>query len=98
MDSIIICIPRDKGALLGKLVNDDLISRQTIAVREASGIGKETDDTYIMIEGSDESLKKAKDIAGEDAALIEGNEKDEIRERIQKAEEQVAEGLGFMFG
>ncbi|MGA1821236.1 MAG: hypothetical protein ACMUIG_01760 [Thermoplasmatota archaeon] len=97
MDYVLLSIPKGKSGALGRIVQDDLVSRQTIAVREASGLGMEGDDTYVLIEGSDQSLKKAVELLGDDGStVVEG--KEEIYTRIKKAEDEVAEGLGLMFG
>ncbi len=98
MDSLIVSIPREKGSLLGRIVNDDLVSRQTIAVREAKGLDIESEDTYVLVEGSEESIRKLRDIIGEDGRIIEGDEKESIHHKIKEAEDQIAEGLGMMFG
>ena len=97
MDYVILSIPKGKSGALGRIVQDDLVSRQTIAVREASGLGLEGDDTFVLIEGSDEALKKAVELLGDEGAAVERG-KDDIYEKIKEAEEKVAEGLGLMFG
>lgn len=98
MDYIIISLAKDKGAALGKLVQDDLVSRQTINIREAKGLGIEKDETYILIEGSEEALKKAQDLISGEGATLPSPEREMIRDLLRKAEEEVAEGLGLMFG
>jgi len=98
MDYIIIAIPRDKGAALGRLVQDDLVSRQTLNIREAKGLGIEKDETYVLIEGSEQALKRSIELVGEDGRLVEAPTKEEIKDLLKKAEDEVAEGLGMMFG
>lgn len=98
MDFVIIAIPRDKGAVLGKLVQDDLVSRQTLNIREAKGLGIEKDETYVLIEGSEAALKRAVEVVGQDASVVASPAKEEIRDLLKKAEDEVAEGLGMMFG
>jgi len=98
MDFIIVAIPKDKGAVLGRLVQDDLISRQTLNIREAKGLGIDKDETYVLIEGSEAALKKAVEVVSTDATVVPSPAKEEIRELLKKAEDEVAEGLGLMFG
>jgi hypothetical protein len=98
MEYVILSIPKEKGAALGRLVQDDLVSRQTIAVREGEGLGIESKDTFVMIEGAEEALSKARELLGDDGKVIEGNEREDIYKKIKEAEDQVAEGLGLMFG
>ena len=98
MDYIIISLEKDKSAALGKLVQDDLVSRQTINIREARGLGIEKDETYILIEGSEEALKKAQELISDEGTTLPSPEKERIRDLLRKADDEVAEGLGLMFG
>ncbi len=98
MEYIILFLEKGKSALLGKVLQDDIISRQSIKVQEPSSLGLKGEGTYLMIEGAPDALKKAIEIAGPECRSIEGPEKEDIRKRILEAEESVAEGLGLMFG
>ncbi|MFW3146402.1 MAG: hypothetical protein ACMUIE_06285 [Thermoplasmatota archaeon] len=98
MDYCIVALPKGKGEVIGKIVQDDLISRQTIVIREASSLGKEGEGTYLMIEGSAEAVNKAIELIGADGKKLAGSEAEELYEAIKKAEDDVAEGLGLMFG
>mgnify|MGYP006284266285 CR=1 FL=1 len=97
MDYVIVSLPKDKSSTLGKIVQDDLVSRQTIAVREGEGLGLESENTFVLVEGSEESLEKVKELVGDGGEFIEGDDKKEIYDKIKEAEEKVAEGLGMMF-
>ncbi|MCU0798799.1 MAG: hypothetical protein MUC62_03920 [Candidatus Thermoplasmatota archaeon] len=98
MEYIILFLEKGKSALLGKVLQDDMVSRQSIKVQEPSSLGLKGEGTYIMIDGAHEALTKAKEIGGPECRSIEGAEKEDIRKRILEAEESVAEGLGLMFG
>jgi hypothetical protein len=98
MDFEIIKLPKGKSSTLGKLVQDDMVSRQTIIVRDMASLNLEGDDTLILVEGSKEALEKALEIVGDDGSPLSGEEKDRIYVTIMDAEENAAEGLGLMFG
>jgi len=98
MEYVILEIPKDKGAALGRIVQDDLVNRQTLNIREAKGLGMESDHTYVLVEGTRESLDKAIALLGEDGSTVPSPEKERIYDLLKKAEEEVAEGLGLMFG
>ena len=98
MDFEIIRLPKGSSAVLGKIVQDDLVSRQTIAVRDTASVGLEGEDTIILIEGSRDALEKAKEILADDGSLLVDNEKKDVYDKIKEAEDNVAEGLGLMFG
>ncbi|MGA1847728.1 MAG: hypothetical protein ACMUHB_00175 [Thermoplasmatota archaeon] len=98
MDFEIIKLPKGKSAVLGKIVQDDLVSRQTIVVRDMVSLNLEGEDTLVLIEGSKEALEKAMEIVGDEGTSLSGEEKQKIHKIIMDAEENVAEGLGLMFG
>ncbi|MGA1793256.1 MAG: hypothetical protein ACMUHM_04845 [Thermoplasmatota archaeon] len=98
MEYEIIRLPKGKSSVLGKIVQDDLISRQTIAVRDAVSLGLEGEDTLILIEGADNALARLKEILGEEGSFVASEEKADIYRKIKEDEDNVAEGLGLMFG
>jgi len=98
MEYEIIRLPKGKSSILGKIVQDDLISRQTIAVRDSVSLGLEGEDTLILIEGADNALARLKEIVGEEGTFIASDEKADIYRKIKEDEDNVAEGLGLMFG
>jgi len=98
MDFEIIKLPKGKSSVLGKIVQDDLVSRQTIVVRDMVSLNMEGDDTLILIEGSSEALKKAMEIVADEGSSLTGDEKQRVYKTIMEAEDDVAEGLGLMFG
>ncbi len=79
-----------------ELLTDDVISRQSIFIRDAKAFDIDKDVQYILIEGSEEALKKAselfKDIANEP------ENKYEIYKNFKLQEESAAEGIGMIFG
>jgi len=98
MDYEILRLPKGKSAVLGKIVQDDLISRQTIAVRDSVSLGLEGEDTLILIEGAEDALSRLKELVGEEGTFIQGDERSGIYKKIKEDEDSVAEGLGLMFG
>ena len=80
---------------LEEVLRDDVISRQSITEKEAwegSGI-------YLIIEGSDEALKRAGDLlAAKGVKEIEKKEAEEVFKRIKREEEDAALGMGAIFG
>ena len=84
---------------INKVAKDDLVSRQSILTRDASALGIDKDVSYLKIEGSEEGLKKASDLA-EEHGFTKLSEKDaeEINEKILAEEEEAADGMGMIFG
>lgn len=85
-----------EDARIRQIYGDDLIGRQTIIKRDAKSLGIEGNEIYILLEGSEEAIKRAREIAGE--FEIRGDEAENIRKRIKEAEEEASLGMGAIFG
>ncbi len=77
---------------------DDLISRQTINFRESRALGFDKEGYYLEIDGSEDSISKAREVLEETGKEITGNEKDEVLKKIKEQEDSAAEGFGSLFG
>ncbi|MDI6917978.1 MAG: hypothetical protein QMC80_09315 [Thermoplasmatales archaeon] len=104
-----------------EILKDDVVSRQSIAVRDASALDIDSENRYILIEGNEQAIKRAEELfkgivevlkksleAVEEKAeeepkkeigeKLSEKEASEIYDKIKKEEENVAEGVGFIFG
>jgi hypothetical protein len=99
MSYIIFEVKTDDVGNINKLMKDDLVSRQSLLTRDASALGMDKDVSYLKIEGSEEGLKKATELADE-FGFTKLSEKDaeEINEKILAEEEEAADGMGMIFG
>ena len=80
------------------LAKDDLISRQSILTREASSLDLDGDVSYVKIEGSDDGLKRAKELAKElKFKKLAKKKADEVNEKIKEQEDSAASGMGMIF-
>ena len=77
---------------------DDMVSRQTINLRESRALGFEKDGYYLEIDGSEESVKRTKEIIGDMGKEVDKKEKEEILKKISEQEESAAQGFGSIFG
>lgn len=77
--------------LLGK---DDLTSRQSIYVRTAASLSIKSDNTYLIMGGNPDALKKAETLLSGLAAKAKN--KDEILKKFDDIENASAEGFGFL--
>jgi hypothetical protein len=78
---------------------DDIISRQSIIMRTAASLGMEAKlgNVYVLvIDGSDVSINKARELLKNLAKLIEDS--DEIFRKIKEDDEKAVEGFGAIFG
>ena len=118
-----------------EILKDDIVSRQSIAIRDASALDIDSENRYILIEGNKDAIKRAEELfkgieeklaekeIGEGVEIepeeelpeapVEKAEElpkkeigkklpekkaKEIYDKIKKEEENVAEGVGFVFG
>ena len=99
MSYIIFEVKTDDVGNINKLKQDDLVSRQSILTRDASALGIDKDASYVKIEGSQEGLTKATELAEEYGfSKLSEKEAEEINEKILAEEEEAADGMGMIFG
>ncbi len=84
-----------KGAKeLDALFRDDIISRQTLIKRDGASLGLDN-ATYLLIEGSDASIERARAIAGE--FELDADAAKQVFEKIKEAEDEASMGMGAIF-
>jgi hypothetical protein len=98
MSYAIFCVEKTQASKINQILRDDLISRQSILIRDASALNIEKDVRYVLIEGSDEALKKAEELFTETGKKIGEDDAKSIYSKIKNEEEDVASGVGFIFG
>lgn len=87
----------DKGAV-DELYEDDLVSRQSITVRDGSALELDDDVRYILLEGSDEAQDKAGELLGDAAETLDDEDAEEVFEAIKDRDQAGAQGMGAIFG
>ena len=99
MSYIIFEVKTDDIGNINKVVKDDLVSRQSILTRDASALGVDKDVSFLKIEGSEDGLKKASELAAEFGfKKLSDKEAKEINDKILAEEEEAADGMGMIFG
>ncbi|MBI4153299.1 hypothetical protein HY497_02140 [Candidatus Woesearchaeota archaeon] len=77
--------------VLGK---DDLTSRQSMYVRTAVSLSIKSDNTYIILDGNVDALKKAEVLLK--SLATKAKNKDDILKKFDAIENTSAEGFGFL--
>ena len=99
MTYVIFEVKTEEVSKINQMLKDDLVSRQSILNRDASSLNIKKDVSYIKIEGSEEGLKKAKEIAKEfKFKKLNNKESKEINIKIKEQEDSAADGMGMIFG
>ncbi|MFH0956795.1 MAG: hypothetical protein V1813_02950 [Candidatus Aenigmatarchaeota archaeon] len=88
----------DYSAAKNKLYGDDAVSRQSITTRDNAAIGEKKEGYYLLVEGDDKAVAKAKELMKGTATELKGKEAGKIESAIQSQEESAASGFGAIFG
>ena len=96
MDLLLFCKKENWKKLEEKLKKDDLVSGASIKIRDANILGKE--GFYFYLEGTEDKMNKAKDLAKDLAEEVKGEEKIKVVEILKKEEEKALEGFGAILG
>jgi hypothetical protein len=92
-------IDREKyGGAKSKLYADEVVSRQSITVKESSALGKGSDGYYVQIDGDEKAIAKARELLGTSAKELKDREAEEVSSAIEGQESTAAEGFGAIFG
>jgi ABC-type uncharacterized transport system ATPase component len=95
---IIFEVKSENVGEIDKMIRDDLVSRQSILTRDSSSLDIKENVFYVKIEGSEEGLKKAKELAKELEFKKLGKKKaEEINKKIEEQEDSAASGMGMIF-
>lgn len=98
MSYAVFSVEKTQASKINKILKDDLISRQSISVRDASALNIDKDVRYVIIEGTDEALKKAEELFVEAGKKEDDEEAKAIYDKIKSQEGEVAQGVGLIFG
>lgn len=91
-------VPVENKGKADQLLKDDLVSRQSITVRDAQALEMEGKETYVLIEGSEEALKKADELFEEVGEKLGGEDAETIFNKIKEREAEAEGGMGLLFG
>lgn len=79
-------------------MRDDIVSRQSISTRDAKALGAPGAGTLILIEGSESALARAEELFRGLGERLADAEAKHVEELFKRESEDVASGVGFVFG
>lgn len=83
-------------ARLDEALGDDILSRQSLQIRDARHFGAAGDHVYLFVEGEEKGMLRA------DALILEFGERapngDALHAMLKAEEDEAASGLGSIFG
>jgi hypothetical protein len=98
MTYIIISVPNENKNKIKEILKDDIISRQSITTRDASALKIEKEVQFVLIEGNESALDRAKELFKDLGSVEDSQTAEDIYSKIKKDEEGAAAGVGFIFG
>jgi hypothetical protein len=96
MDLLLFSKRENSKKLEEKLKKDDLVSGASIKIRDAGIVNK--DGVYFYIEGTEDKIKKAKELAKDLGEEVLGEEKEKVVKILKEEEERAMEGFGAILG
>ena len=98
MSYVIFEVKSEDAGKINELIKDDLVSRQSILTRDSSSLDIKGDVLFLKIEGSEEGIKKAKELAKEYAfKVLDEKKAKKVDEKIKEQEDSAASGMGMIF-
>lgn len=91
-------VPAARAADVDVLGKDDLVSRQSIEVREASALGVPGEGSIVLIEGSEAALVQAEALLRDVGTALKGADAEHAYRRFRSQDEDAASGMGLIFG
>ena len=96
---VIFEVKKEQLGKINEMLKDDTGNRQSILTRDASAIGIDKDVSYLKIEGSEEGLKRAEELAKEyEVSKLSDADAEDVNGKIKEQEDQAADGMGMIFG
>lgn len=98
MTYVIFEVKSDEVGKINKLTKDDLVSRQSILTRDSSSLNMEGEFSYVKVEGSENGIKRAEELAKElELKKLNKKKAKEINDKILEQEDSAASGMGMIF-
>ena len=94
----VFSVPAEHKAKRDTVLKDDIVSRQSIAEREADALGFPGLGTLVLVEGDDKAVARAAELFKGIGDDLPAEKAAAVRKRIRDQEDDVAAGVGLIFG
>jgi hypothetical protein len=85
-------------ARIDAVLQDDLVSRQSIAIREGSALGIAGLGRAVLIEGTEAAVARAAELFQGFGTRLEGVRAEAVLRVFRSQDEDAASGIGLIFG
>ena len=98
MPYVIFEVKTAEAGKINTVIKDDLVSRQSIVIRDASSLDIKGEVSYLKVEGSTEGLKRAEELAKElGMKKLTDKKAKKVDDKIKEQEDSAATGMGMIF-
>jgi hypothetical protein len=94
----VFLFPKEASARSREILEDDLVSRQSVTLRDARALGVDQDGMLVFIQGDPAAIERFESLAAEAAERLGEEQAAPLRAILRKEEEDAAEGVGLLFG
>ncbi len=94
----VFSVPVAKKARKDEVLKDDLVSRQSISERDANALGFKDLGILVLVEGEDKAVARAAELFKDVGEELPADKANAVRQRIREQEDDVAAGIGSIFG
>ena len=98
MPYAVYAVKREHIGKIDEVLKDDLVSRQSISVRDSDVFKLKDHGVFVLVEGSEAAMKRAVEIFSPIGARLEGEKKSMVYDRFKEEEGNVLGGMGLIFG
>jgi hypothetical protein len=97
MSWTLFAVPSAKRSELDAALRDDVLSRQSQKLREASTIGGPAGTVYLLLEGSPDAVRRADELLAPVGTKLPVAEAEPLYRRFKDEEESASAGMGLFF-
>jgi len=98
MSYVIFKVKSAEQGKINTMLKDDLVSRQSIVIRDANSLDIKVGVSFLKIEGSKEGIQRAEELAKELGMKKLPEKKAKIiNDKIKEQEDSAATGMGMIF-
>ncbi len=91
-------VPSARASQIEAVLKDDLVSRQSILVRDAKSLGVGGEGTIVLVEGTEAGVARAETLLKDVALVMQGMEAEDAYRRFRSQDDDAAAGMGLIFG
>ncbi len=94
----VFSVPAEAKTKIEGILEDDRVSRQSIAVRDADALGFRGKGTLVIIEGETAVLARADALFQGVGTPLSGSEAEAVYHAVKSQEDSATSGMGLIFG